>query len=112
MLSSAHRHGVVRTESAGAPEMGYWYRGTSLHWKTLDDARSTSAEHMNGGGKTMSQAMRDSRPRWRDLDWYRTMRDTEPVWRDPEPGIWQAFRYHDVATILADNQAFSSDFSQ
>jgi hypothetical protein len=40
------------------------------------------------------------------------MRDNDPVWRDPETGVWNVFRYQDVATILADYRTFSSDFSE
>lgn len=46
------------------------------------------------------------------LEWYRRMREAEPVWRDPKSGVWSVFRYQDVAAILADHEAFSSDFSQ
>jgi hypothetical protein len=27
------------------------------------------------------------------------MRDTTPVWRDPKTGIWNVFRYQEVAAI-------------
>jgi cytochrome P450 len=40
------------------------------------------------------------------------MRDTNPVWRDPKTGVWNVFRYQDVAAILADYRTFSSDFSE
>lgn len=60
----------------------------------------------------MSQATPISPSRWRDLDWYRTMRDTEPVWRDPATGVWHAFRYADVATVLTDHHTFGNDFGR
>src|SRR5262249_12382916 len=46
------------------------------------------------------------------LAWYRTMRDTKPVSRDPTTGVWNVFRYEDVATVLADHLTFSSDLSK
>jgi len=60
----------------------------------------------------MSQVAPISPPRWKDLDWLRAMRDAEPVWRDPATGVWHAFRYADVAAILADHRVFGSDFAQ
>jgi cytochrome P450 len=60
----------------------------------------------------MSQAIQDSRPRWKDLDWYRTMRDSNPVWQDPQTGNWHVFRYGDSAAVLTDHTRFSSDFSE
>jgi len=39
------------------------------------------------------------------------MRDTDPVRQDPKTGIWNVYRYQDVATVLADYRTFSSDFS-
>src|SRR5215471_15737869 len=59
----------------------------------------------------MSQAIRDRRPRFKDLEWYRVMRDEEPVWQDPATGSWHVFRYQDVAAVLSDHQRFGSDFS-
>jgi cytochrome P450 len=46
------------------------------------------------------------------LAWYRTMRDTNPVSHDPRTGAWSVFRYQDVATVLADHQAFRSDLRE
>jgi cytochrome P450 len=40
------------------------------------------------------------------------MRDTYPVWHDPKTGIWNVYRYADVAAVLADHRTFSSDFSE
>ena len=60
----------------------------------------------------MSQSTQRTRPGLQDLEWYRSMRDNDPVWRDPETGVWNVFRYQDVATILADYRTFSSDFSE
>jgi cytochrome P450 len=60
----------------------------------------------------MPEATSRTRPELRDPEWHRRMRDTQPVWRDPETGVWNVFRYHDVATVLADHQTFSSDFAQ
>jgi cytochrome P450 len=40
------------------------------------------------------------------------MRDTNPVWQDPKTGVWNVFRYQDVAAVLADYRTFSSDLSQ
>lgn len=60
----------------------------------------------------MAQVEQEARPGLHDLEWYRTMRDGEPVWRDPKTGVWNVFRYQDVADVLADYQTFSSDFSQ
>jgi cytochrome P450 len=45
------------------------------------------------------------------LAWFRRMRDHEPVSHDEEAGVWHVFRYSDVARVLADSTAFSSDFS-
>ncbi|ONI52180.1 MULTISPECIES: cytochrome P450 [unclassified Streptomyces] len=42
------------------------------------------------------------------FSWFRTKLDTTPVYRDEEKG-WQVFGYDDIARILADTTAFSSD---
>ena len=60
----------------------------------------------------MSQSTQGARPGPQNLEWYRSMRDTNPVWRDPKTGVWNVFRYQDVAAILADYRTFSSDISQ
>ena len=60
----------------------------------------------------MPQASQGERPGLQNLEWYRTMRDNDPVWRDPKTGLWNVFRYEDVAAVLADYRTFSSDFSQ
>src|SRR5829696_6947868 len=61
---------------------------------------------------TMPQASQGERPGLQNLEWYRIMRDNDPVWRDPKTGLWNVFRYEDVAAVLADYRTFSSDFSQ
>jgi cytochrome P450 len=60
----------------------------------------------------LSQSTQRTHPELQELEWYRSMRDNDPVWRDPETGVWNVFRYQDVATILADYRTFSSDFSE
>jgi cytochrome P450 len=42
-------------------------------------------------------------------DWYRQMRETQPVHHDPASGVWHIFRYDDVARVLSDHVAFSSE---
>jgi len=59
----------------------------------------------------MSQATSSAPTGLHDLEWYRTMRDTDPVRQDPKTGIWNVYRYQDVANVLADYRTFSSDFS-
>ena len=59
----------------------------------------------------MSQATSGALTALHDLEWYRTMRDTDPVQQDPKTGIWNVYRYQDVATVLTDYRTFSSDFS-
>src|SRR5215218_7579884 len=61
---------------------------------------------------TMLQASQGERPGLQNLEWYRIMRDSDPVWRDPKTGLWNVFRYEDVAVVLTDYRTFSSDFSQ
>src|SRR5262249_4868014 len=60
---------------------------------------------------TMSQATSSAPTGLHDLEWYRSMRDTDPVRQDPKTGIWNVYRYQDVANVLADYRTFSSDFS-
>jgi cytochrome P450 len=60
----------------------------------------------------LSQSTQRTHPELQELEWYRSTRDNDPVWRDPETGVWNVFRYQDVATILADYRTFSSDFSE
>jgi cytochrome P450 len=59
----------------------------------------------------MTLATRSARAGQQHLEWHRTMRDTNPVWHNPRAGVWNVYRYQDVATVLADHQTFSSDFS-
>ena len=59
----------------------------------------------------MTLATRCARAGRQNLEWHRTMRDTNPVWHNPRAGVWNVYRYQDVATVLADHQTFSSDFS-
>src|SRR5689334_1458166 len=42
-------------------------------------------------------------------EWYRQMRETQPVYYDPDWGAWHVFGYADVARVLSDHVAFSSD---
>ncbi|GHO98242.1 hypothetical protein KSF_082900 [Reticulibacter mediterranei] len=42
-------------------------------------------------------------------DWYRQMRETQPVSQDPTSGMWNLFRYDDVARVLSDHATFSSE---
>ncbi|MGH2458822.1 MAG: cytochrome P450 [Chloroflexota bacterium] len=60
----------------------------------------------------MTRSTLNSRSWLEDLEKYRKARDTEPVARDPKTGIWNVFRYQDVATVLADHRTFSSDFRE
>jgi cytochrome P450 len=60
----------------------------------------------------MPQAAQGAHPLLQDLEWYRTMRDTDPVSWDAKTKTWNAYRYKDVATVLADYRTFSSDFSE
>ena len=45
------------------------------------------------------------------LGWFRRMRDTQPVSHDEQAGVWHVFRHSDAEALLADQVAFSSDFS-
>ncbi|MFF5016547.1 cytochrome P450 [Streptomyces sp. NPDC001165] len=45
------------------------------------------------------------------LAWFRRMREEDPVSHDERAGVWHVFRYADAEQILADQTAFSSDFS-
>ncbi|MFF4037018.1 cytochrome P450 [Streptomyces sp. NPDC001816] len=45
------------------------------------------------------------------LAWFRRMREEDPVSHDERAGVWHVFRYADAVQILADQTAFSSDFS-
>ena len=60
----------------------------------------------------MPEATPGARPELRDLEWHRRMRDTQPVWRDPQTGVWNLFRYQEIATVLSDYRSYSSDFTQ
>ncbi|MGW6456769.1 cytochrome P450 [Streptomyces sp. NPDC055078] len=43
-------------------------------------------------------------------EWWRRMRESHPVRFDPSAGMWQVFRYDDVARVLADPATFSSEW--
>ncbi len=42
-------------------------------------------------------------------DWYHQMRETQSVSQDANSGIWNIFRYDDVARVLNDHATFSSE---
>jgi cytochrome P450 len=42
-------------------------------------------------------------------DWYRQMLENQPIYYNPDWGVWNIFRYADVARILSDYATFSSD---
>jgi cytochrome P450 len=42
-------------------------------------------------------------------DWYRQMRETQPVFFDQHIQGWHVFGYDDVARVLSDHAAFSSE---
>lgn len=67
---------------------------------------------VNVDGKVKIEVDVDARPQWKNPEWHRRMRDTAPVWRDPDTGVWNVFRYQEVAAISADHRAFSSDLSE
>lgn len=43
------------------------------------------------------------------FDWYHEMRETAPIRYDPKRKSWDAFRYDDVKSILADDETFSTN---
>lgn len=43
------------------------------------------------------------------FDWYHEMRETAPIRYDPKRRSWDAFRYDDVKSILADDETFSTN---
>lgn len=43
------------------------------------------------------------------FDWYHEMRESAPIRYDPKRRTWDAFRYDDVKSILADDETFSTN---